>query len=97
MKFDCTKCGLCCKSITKEFGEMFGVPVREGGGCGHLNEKLECDIYESRPLVCRVDELHEKVFFKDYSLEKWHDLQAAACKELQDEDERKTNGVGDKT
>lgn len=37
-KWSCIKCGSCCAII----------------GCKHLNKHRLCDIYETRPEICRV-------------------------------------------
>ncbi|WQU98882.1 YkgJ family cysteine cluster protein [Helicobacter pylori] len=60
-RFPCTSCGLCCKNITgivelKEFDTGNGV-------CKFLDlETNGCKIYESCPLICRIDEAHKKLF-----------------------------------
>lgn len=53
MKFKCTKCGCCCRRVNliPGFPEAFD----EKGVCIHLNEENQCSIYETRPLICRVD------------------------------------------
>ena len=54
--FPCEKCGECCKRAGKVFPDW---PVRDDGSCVHLNENNLCDIYETRPDVCRVDRLYD--------------------------------------
>jgi Fe-S-cluster containining protein len=46
LKFNCTKCGLCCKALN----------------CQYLTKDNLCSIYETRPLICNIDagyELHK--------------------------------------
>lgn len=51
--------------------------------CKHLDGNT-CTIYETRPLVCRIDEGYEAHFVKIMSREQWHRLSADACKQLQE-------------
>ena len=41
-------------------------------------------IYESRPLVCRVDEM-KAVLFPETSMEQWYEANAAMCNKLIEE------------
>tara|TARA_Y100000401_G_scaffold71657_1_gene57711 strand:+ start:68 stop:364 length:297 start_codon:yes stop_codon:yes gene_type:complete len=71
IKFICTSCGACCRSVGKLGGEKLGLPVKKDGSCGHLVGN-KCSIYETRPDICRVDKLHFKKMFqsrKDYYIE----------------------------
>ena len=43
LKFNCTKCGLCCKAL----------------GCPHLTKDNLCSIYETRPLICNIEAGYE--------------------------------------
>ncbi|WP_033753363.1 YkgJ family cysteine cluster protein [Helicobacter pylori] len=60
-RFPCTSCGLCCKNIT---GIVDLIEFDTGNGvCKFLDlETNGCKIYESRPLICRIDEAHKKLF-----------------------------------
>lgn len=57
--FRCSKCDLCCKDIlhlgieeAKELDRGYGV-------CYFLDEETNlCDIYEDRPIFCRVEDLY---------------------------------------
>ena len=64
-RFKCDCCGLCCRLIgnipqLKHFD-------RGDGTCRHLTEENLCDIYETRPDVCRVDRMYSH--FKDHMAE----------------------------
>ncbi|WP_240443577.1 YkgJ family cysteine cluster protein [Helicobacter pylori] len=60
-RFPCTSCGLCCKNITGII-ELIGFDVGNGV-CKFLDlETNLCKIYESRPLICRIDEAHKKLY-----------------------------------
>ncbi len=60
-RFPYTSCGLCCKNITGII-ELVGFDAGNGV-CKFLDlETNLCKIYESRPLICRVDEAHKKLY-----------------------------------
>jgi uncharacterized protein len=79
-KFPCTNCGACCRSITNaEHLKDFDLG---NGQCIYLEDN-QCSIYKNRPLLCRIDEAYEKVFYQWYSKEEYYQLNAMACNELQ--------------
>lgn len=55
MEFQCSKCGACCRRA----GMLGLMPQREDGACLYLAEDNTCKIYETRPKVCRVNEMAE--------------------------------------
>lgn len=55
MKFQCSKCGACCRRA----GLLGFMPQREDGACIHLAEDNSCKIYETRPDICRVEKMYE--------------------------------------
>ena len=57
MKFQCSKCGACCRMA----GRLGFMPQREDGACIHLDEDNTCKIYDTRPDICRVDKMSETV------------------------------------
>lgn len=62
-KFSCNSCGACCSFIKPlaESGKINSAWVLPSGGCIHLKKnpndqnKYVCDIYDSRPDICRID------------------------------------------
>jgi uncharacterized protein len=83
MSFPCTKCGLCCQNLDK-------VPqLKEydlgNGVCVNFDSELGCNIYEDRPIFCRVDEGYD--LYKEYFLSKsdYYQANAQACNKLQAE------------
>lgn len=78
--FPCNSCGLCCKNIghIKELKDY----DRGDGVCIHLKDNL-CDIYEDRPLICRIDEMYDKFFYKKFTKEEYYYENAKACQSLQ--------------
>lgn len=67
--FECEKCGLCCKKIN----------------CMHLTENNLCAIYDTRPLVCNVDEGYKVFFAKVMSRKEYDIMNQKVCKTLQQE------------
>lgn len=57
--FVCEQCGLCCKSVSKDYwknGEMTeGDVYGQTGGCDKLNADNTCGIYneEDKPFNCK--------------------------------------------
>ena len=79
--FKCDKCGLCCLHIGQ--CEMYKDLDRGDGACKFLNGTL-CAIYESRPLLCRVDESYEKFFSDKMSRDEFYELNYQGCKTLKE-------------
>ncbi|WP_298496413.1 MULTISPECIES: YkgJ family cysteine cluster protein [Helicobacter] len=80
--FPCTHCGICCKHITN-IAELADFDMGNGI-CKHLNlQSNECEIYENRPDICRVDVIFEKVYRKFFSKSEFYALNISACEALQ--------------
>lgn len=77
--FQCDKCGMCCRNLDKN--ELYKELDRGDGVCRHLTGNL-CNIYEQRPLLCRVDESYKKLFRGRMSLEEYYELNYSACRVL---------------
>lgn len=81
--FPCSGCGLCCQNITtvqelKEFDLGNGI-------CKFLNlDTHNCNIYETRPEICRVDKMFELKYNKDFTKDEYYKLNADACNEIQE-------------
>ena len=55
--FPCDSCGLCCKALAGN--ELLSSLDRGDGTCTYFNEEEHnCSIYESRPTVCKVEEIY---------------------------------------
>ncbi|WP_318245179.1 YkgJ family cysteine cluster protein [Solibacillus faecavium] len=77
--FPCTECGACCSSINNiEFLTEYN---RDGVCVNLVNNR--CTIYESRPLLCRVDAAFDEIFSKNMTREAYYLANALACNELQ--------------
>ena len=81
--FNCSKCGLCCKQISKipMFADLLDT---EKGICKYFDEATNlCTIYDHRPVFCNVDESYRLFFSKKYSLKEYYEINYNACKNLQ--------------
>ncbi len=77
--FPCDCCGACCRNVDRS--PLYAELDRGDGVCKYLNGDL-CSIYDTRPLLCRVDECYE-AFFKDkMSREEYYRMNQEACKLL---------------
>lgn len=59
-KYPCIKCGLCCRKISEvveSLGVEFPYKWDETGRCEMLGVDNLCMTYDSRPMLCNVDEL----------------------------------------
>lgn len=79
--FECDKCGLCCSHIGGI--DLYKDLDRGDGVCMYLKGNL-CSIYESRPLLCRVDESWEKIFYAQMSKEDYYELNYKGCMALKE-------------
>lgn len=78
-RFHCTECGECCRHISNLLPEF----DTGDGVCCHLDKSGRCDIYETRPIVCRVDDFWERCLKGKMSKEDWYDLNYQGCSKLQ--------------
>lgn len=83
MGFECSKCGLCCKCLDGVSG-MEGYHAGDGV-CNFLEPDTNlCLIYDSRPVMCNVDEGYDEYFSGIMTREEFYAENTAACKVLQD-------------
>lgn len=63
MEFECTKCAGCCtKQNLKHFNlKHWGIEIDDAGVCKNLKDDNTCGIYEDRPLICRIEELYDRI------------------------------------
>ena len=79
--FPCTKCGICCKNLNEH--DLYKEMDRGDGICINLNESDDlCRIYKDRPLICRIDEMHE-AYFKNIKKEDYILSNVMACHKAQ--------------
>ncbi len=75
--FPCNRCGACCR-LVGAVGSLAHLD-RGDGACRHLiphaDGTTSCEVYETRPKECRVDESVPAVM----QLAEWHRRNADAC------------------
>ena len=82
--YKCEKCGACCRNISKS--NLYQKLDRGDGVCKYLRDNL-CEIYNNRPVLCRIDECFELYFSKRMSQEQYYKLNRIMCKNLQNKEE----------
>ncbi len=80
--FQCERCGQCCRHLDRS--EIYKELNRGDGVCIYLKNNL-CSIYETRPILCRVDESYEYYFKELYSKQEYYELNYKACKKIKEE------------
>lgn len=79
--FPCTACGKCCRRVN--LSEQTAYLDRGDGVCQHFNEKTNlCNIYNERPLVCRVEEYYKKYLSDKYTWDEFVKINIEICKIL---------------
>lgn len=79
MKFNCDKCGLCCKNI--KLSSLSAELDRGDGICKHLRNNL-CEIYDERPIYCNVEEYYEKYLSEKVKREEFYEQNRKICELL---------------
>lgn len=74
--FNCDKCGMCCRNLDKS--KIYAELDSGNGVCKYLEGNL-CSIYETRPLLCRVDDSYGAYFANIMSREEYERLNYEAC------------------
>lgn len=79
MMFHCDQCGECCRHLALSL--LYRELDRGDGICKFLKGNL-CSIYESRPLICRVDESYDAFFRGKMSRAEYDRLNYEACEKM---------------
>ena len=77
--FDCDMCGECCRHIGEI--EAFKSLDNGSGVCIYLDGN-KCSIYETRPLLCRVDDCYEIIFKNFMDRETYYEQNYKICRKL---------------
>lgn len=77
--FYCSQCGICCRNLPAV--TLFDELHHGDGVCKFLEGNL-CSIYDTRPLLCRVDESYH-LFEHSMSYEEYLDVNYKSCSILQ--------------
>jgi Fe-S-cluster containining protein len=81
--FPCSGCGLCCQNISN-VQELKSYDLGNGV-CKYFDRVSNgCNIYDTRPDICRVDKMFELVYHKEFGLEAFYIANASVCNALQE-------------
>ena len=82
--FPCSGCGLCCQNI-KNINELKEYDLGNGI-CMHFDSKTNsCNIYDERPIICRVDKMFELKYNKQFNKDDFYIVNANVCNSLQEQ------------
>jgi uncharacterized protein len=76
--FPCTSCGLCCRKL--HLNNLYAELDKGNGICKHLDEVTNlCQIYENRPLLCRIDDCYTTFYEQAHTKKEFYLLNAENC------------------
>ncbi|PJG83341.1 YkgJ family cysteine cluster protein [Caviibacterium pharyngocola] len=79
--FPCTACGKCCQRVNNS--EQTAFLDRGDGVCKHFDMETKlCSIYETRPLVCRVEDYYKAHLAHLYSWDDFVEMNIQICNRL---------------
>lgn len=79
--FPCDSCGECCRNV--HLSEETSHLDRGDRTCMNFNDSTRlCNIYESRPLVCRVEDYYDQNLSQSYEWEEFIEMNVAICEKL---------------
>ncbi len=77
--FNCDMCGKCCQNL--RLSPLYAELDDGTGKCRYLEGNL-CSIYETRPLLCRIDESYDAFFKGKMTKDEYYRLNYEACEKL---------------
>ena len=82
--FPCNACGQCCRRVNLSCQTAF--LDRGDGICCYFDEQTDlCTIYETRPLVCRVEEYYKTHLSGQIAWTQFVKINAEICQKFQEE------------
>lgn len=79
--FPCTACGKCCRRVS--VSEQTAYLSRGDGVCRYLDEQSNlCTIYQTRPLVCRVEDYYRAHLAEQYTWTEFVRINLEICNKL---------------
>lgn len=80
--FPCNQCGACCRLVSLAPETQF--LDRGDGTCRHYDDLTRlCAIYNSRPIICRVDKQYEVNYQQRYNWQEFIEINRIACQALE--------------
>ena len=81
VSFPCTACGKCCRKVGYSPKTKF--LDRGDSVCMYLNEDCNlCDIYDTRPIECRVYDYHQQYLSEQISWSDFIQINTQICLKL---------------
>ena len=85
-RFPCDSCGICCRKLF--LNAMYEDLDRGDGVCRFLDTDTNlCTTYDTRPDKCNVDAMYHLYYSDRCSLEEFHRMNYAVCRQWQIEAE----------
>lgn len=82
--FPCSSCGLCCQNISS-VQELKDYDLGSGV-CKYFNRITnQCEIYDSRPDICKIDKMFELKYHQYFTKENFYIENAKVCNNLQEQ------------
>ena len=79
--FPCNSCGKCCSNV--HLAEETASLDRGDGICRHLDTQTRmCQVYDSRPDICRVELQYRVKYASTYTWEYFVELNLKICESL---------------
>lgn len=80
--FPCNACGHCCRNVHLSVDTNF---LNRGDGvCRFFEQSTQlCNIYDTRPLVCRVEEYYDTYLADHYTWDGFVKMNMQICQKLQ--------------
>lgn len=83
-KFPCDSCGICCQNV--HLSEETSHLDRGDGTCVNFSDSTRlCNIYESRPLICRVEDYYNEHLSHSYEWDAFIEINISICEKLKNE------------
>ncbi|PST92348.1 YkgJ family cysteine cluster protein [Photobacterium jeanii] len=79
--FPCNGCGKCCGNV--HLSELTKALDRGDGTCRYLDtHSKQCQIYEQRPEICRVELQYQQNYSEQYEWQEFVDMNLVICRSL---------------
>lgn len=79
--FPCIACGLCCQNsyLVHELQAL----INKDGLCKNFDKKTKrCRIYQTRPLICNIDEMYKQQFYHQMTKKEFYLANLEVCYKL---------------
>lgn len=95
MKFPCTQCAACCRTMgnmiksreshpdqIKQLIDEF--PYKTVDGVCEKLEGNDCTVYENRPTICNIKQVHKLVYSQEINKRDFFRMNSVICNGLQE-------------